>query len=86
MGSTNPLDPRSPRPDRIIDKGKGTHALGSSDSSDSGSDVSYPEVLPDTDSDRNETGERASVDPLAEEDDNADIDVDRVENEPGKED
>ena len=66
---TNPLDPSSERPDRDVNRGHGTRALGPSDSSDSGSDVagSLPERLED----------------LAEErPDNADIDVDRIEKVP----
>ena len=65
---TNPLDPGSAagRPDRDVNRGHGTRALGPSDSSDSGSDVagSLPESLED----------------LAEQGpDAADIDADRIE-------
>jgi hypothetical protein len=65
---TNPLDPGSAagRPDRDVDRGHGTRALGPSDSSDSGSDVAggLPERLQD----------------LAEQrPDAADIDADRIE-------
>lgn len=46
-------------------------ALGPSDSSDSASDM--PEGTPDTDSDRNLTGERAEVETIDDETDAADI-------------
>jgi len=69
---TNPLDPASPagRPDRDVNRGHGTRALGPSDSSDSGSDIAG-----------NVAG---STNELAEDrPDNADIDVDRIETVPG---
>ncbi|SHN38250.1 hypothetical protein SAMN05192549_10984 [Duganella sacchari] len=48
--------------DRILGKGHGTRALGPSDNSDSGSDVTgEPDSELDSDTDAQGTGERASV-------------------------
>jgi len=82
----NPLDPASAsaRPDRKINQGHGTRALGPSDSSDSGSDVASnagPDIGDanlDSDSDRFGTGERAAVGSDADAE-GADIDADHVE-------
>jgi hypothetical protein len=69
----NPLDPASAagRPDRDISRGHGTHALGPSDSSDSGSDLAGSE------SDRSDTYERSPAERDARE--GADIDADHIE-------
>jgi len=85
---TNPLDPASAagRPDRKVNQGHGTRALGPSDSSDSGSDVSGPIAGPrigdadlDSDSDRFGTGERAAAGDDDIDAEGADIDADRIE-------
>lgn len=93
MSGTSTLDPDNMpgRPDREINKGHGTGALGPSDSSDSGSDVQgAPPPGPgdtelDSDSDRQGTGERASVGGDTPAPDGADIDTDHVETLPAPE-
>ena len=86
--SINPLDPASVagRPDRKVNQGHGTRALGPSDSSDSGSDLSGPDAGAsigdadlDSDSDRNGTGERAAAEGDVADAQSADIDADRIE-------
>jgi hypothetical protein len=82
--SINPLDPASVagRPDRKVNQGHGTRALGPSDSSDSGSDVAGPnmgDAALDSDSDRFGTGERASADTEDIAPEGADIDADHIE-------
>lgn len=63
--------------DRVLGRGHGTRALGPSDNSDSGSDVSgEPDTELDSDTDAQGTGERASV---AREDIPSDIGFDHVE-------
>jgi hypothetical protein len=86
---TNPLDPRSTpaRPDREVTRGHGTRALGPSDSSDSGSDLTNAGPLIgdadlDSDSDRHGTGERAAAGRDETSEDGADIDVDHIERAP----
>ena len=75
-------------PDRRINQGHGTSALGPSDSSDSGSDLQGAldtvgtEILDedlDSDTDRNGTGERAAAGPDAPVRDGADISTDHIE-------
>lgn len=51
-------------------------ALGPGDSSDSGSDM--PAFRPDTDSDRNNTGERAEVENRGDDPLNEDVEADRI--------
>jgi hypothetical protein len=84
----NPLDPGSTagKPDRDLHRGHGTRALGPSDSSDSGSDLSgtsagrdVGDADLDSDSDRQGTGERAAAGREPASQDGADIDVDHVE-------
>ena len=92
MSGNSTLDPDNlpGRPDRDIHKGHGTGALGPSDSSDSGSDLQG--ALPpgpgdtelDSDSDRQGTGERASVERDAPAPDGADIDTDHIETMPDR--
>jgi len=84
--ASNPLHPENVPTgrDRITQRGHGTGALGPSDSSDSGSDVQgagaqVGDANLDSDSDRNGTGERASVGSEVEATDGRDIDVDKVE-------
>lgn len=93
MTGNSTLDPDNipQRPDGEIGKGHGTGALGPSDSSDSGSDMQG--IAPpgpgdtelDSDSDRQRTGERASVDADTAAPDGADIDTDHIETIPGAE-
>ena len=79
----NPLDPASAagRPDRKVNQGHGTRALGPSDSSDSGSDVAGADAAADldSDSDRFGTGERAAAEGEEIGAEGADIDTDHVE-------
>lgn len=90
MTGTSTLDPDNlpRRPDREIGKGHGTGALGPSDSSDSGSDLQGAQppgpgdTELDSDSDRQGTGERASVGGDTPAPDGGDIDVDHVESLP----
>jgi hypothetical protein len=89
--ANNPLHPTSPppTPDRILDKGHGTRALGPSDSSDSGSDVigagpNVGDANLDSDSDRFGTGESASALPDTAQADGADIAPDHIEVVDGK--
>ena len=64
-------------PDRRINQGHGTAALGPSDSSDSGSDLGASN--PESDTDAEGTGERAAADPEEVARDGSDIDTDHVE-------
>ena len=67
--------------DRDVRRGHGTRALGPSDSSDSASDIVGAAL--DGDSDRNGTGESASVPgDVAAEDEQRDIDTDHIEQVP----
>ncbi len=60
----------------LIKIGRSEPALGPSDSSDSGNDV--PLSMPDTDSDRNNTGERPQVENTGEEPLDDDIEPDKI--------
>jgi hypothetical protein len=66
--------------DRILGRGHGTRALGPSDNSDSGSDVTgEPDTELDSDTDSRGTGERAGVEM---EDVGSDIGYDHIETMP----
>jgi hypothetical protein len=89
----SPLDPASAsaRPDRKINQGHGTRALGPSDSSDSGSDLAGPDAGAgvgdanlDSDSDRFGTGERAAAEGDDARVEGADIETDHIESIPGE--
>jgi hypothetical protein len=91
MSGNSTLDPDNfpTAPDRSLGKGHGTGALGPSDSSDSGSDVSggtagaeLGDADLDSDTDSGGTGERAAPGRDTARKDGADIDVDHVENIP----
>lgn len=90
MSGNSTLDPdnMAGQPDREVNKGHGTGALGPSDSSDSGSDVQGARPPGpgaselDSDSDAQGTGERASVGRDTPAPDGADIDVDHIESMP----
>ena len=64
--AVDPIHPASPRPDRKVLPGHDTRALGPSDSSDTGSDVTgagreVGDADLDSDSDRFGTGEREAA-------------------------
>jgi hypothetical protein len=91
MSGNSTLDPDNfpTAPDRRLGRGHGTGALGPSDSSDSGSDVSggtagaeLGDADLDSDTDSRGTGERAAVGRDTMEKDGADIGVDHIENVP----
>jgi hypothetical protein len=79
MGSTSTLDPDNFPHGRArkTEKGHDVRALGPSDSSDTGSDMTGVGPLDDT-SDRNRTGERLGAGDEATVNPGADIDADRV--------
>lgn len=60
----------------LLKTGRTEPALGPGDSSDSGNDI--PANMPDTDSDRENTGERPQVENTGEEPLHEDIEVDRI--------
>lgn len=86
--ATSPLHPSnmSGQTDRGVNRGKGTRALGPSDSSDSGSDLLGAPGLArqvdanlDSDSDRTGTGETAAASRDVVASDGSDIDADHIE-------
>lgn len=77
MARPRGIDPDSPLPGSSPQKGHGIRSLGPSDSSDTGADMMGIGGL-DSTSDRNGTGERASVAEEASEDSAVDIAPDRI--------